>query len=127
MTDVDTSPPAGREEETPVSAEARIDYCIRAIRQAPGVIRERLAVYQKAKHKYDLKMARVAGDTEGSENAKKRAATLACEPERNDMDAAYEALQYAKERARAYEKELSGLQTVNKSVTNAYNTYGGHR
>lgn len=115
------------EAETPVTAEARIDHCIRAIRQAPNVIRDRLSVYQKAKHEYDLKMARVAGDTEGSENARKRAATLACEVERTAMDDAYEALQYAKERARAFEKELSGLQTVNKSVTNAYNTAGWQR
>jgi hypothetical protein len=112
------------EVETPVSAEQAIDYCIRGLRKAPDVIRVRLAGYQELKHAYDVKMAQVANDTDGTELAKKRAATLACVQERKDMDAAYEAYMYAVARARALEKELSGLQSVNKSVTNSYNTSG---
>lgn len=125
MTEVVPHPSS--EAQTPVSAEEAIDFCIRQIRRAPDIIRERLAIYHDAKQEYDLRMAEVADATEGTELAKKRAATLACVNERKAMDTAKEALEYARERARAYQKELSGLQTVNKSVTNAYNTAGWHR
>lgn len=125
MTEVVAHPSS--EAQTPVSAEEAIDFCIRQIRRAPDIIRERLTIYHDAKQEYDLRMAEVADATEGTELAKKRAATLACVSERKAMDTAKEALEYARERARAYQKELSGLQTVNKSVTNAYNTAGWHR
>ena len=114
-------------EVTPVSAESAIDFCIQQIRRAPDIIRERLAIFHDAKQAYDLKMAEVADATEGTEYAKKRAATRACVDERRAMDTAKEALEYARERARAYQKELSGLQSVNRSVSNAYNTAGWHR
>lgn len=112
---------------TPIVAEEAIDFCIRQMRRAPDIIKERLEAYNDAKHVYDLKCAEVADATEGTELAKKRAATLACVQERKDMNSAQEALKYAQARARALEKELSGLQSVNKSVTNAYNTAGWQR
>jgi uncharacterized coiled-coil DUF342 family protein len=115
------------EAETPVSAEQAIDFCIRQIRRAPDTIRQRLEIFHDAKQAYDLKMAEVADATEGTEYAKKRAAIRACVDERKAMDTAKEALEYARERARAYQKELSGLQSVNKSVTNSYNTAGWQR
>lgn len=125
VTDVETTQAAPVEVQTPVSAEDAIDFCIKQIRRAPNIIDERLKKYQALKQAFDFKFAQVADATEGTELAKKRAATLACVEERRDMDSAYRELQYAKERTRAYQKELSGLQTVNKSVANAYNTYGG--
>lgn len=112
---------------TPVSAENAIDFCIQQIRRAPDILKARLEIFHDAKQAYDFKMAEVADATEGTQDAKKRAAVLACKEERKAMDTAKEALEYARERARAYQKELSGLQSVNKSVTNSYNTAGWHR
>lgn len=112
---------------TPVSAETAIDFCIQQIRRAPDIIKYRLEIYHDAKQAYDFKAAAVADATEGTELAKKRAAVLATVAERKAMDTAKEALEYARERARAYQKELSGLQSVNKSVTNSYNTAGWQR
>jgi hypothetical protein len=122
MTDVQTT--HEHSEVTPVTAETAIDFCIQQLRKAPHIIRERLATYNALKHAFDIKMAQVADATEGTELAKKRAATLACIAERQAMDSANEAYKYAQARARALEKELSGLQSVNKSVTNSYNTSG---
>lgn len=110
----------------PVTAEQAIQDCIEQIKRAPRIIAERVQIYRTAKAAYDLKMAEVADDTEGTELAKKRAATRACVDERRAMDEAYRALQYAKERAKAFREELSGLQTINKSVGDAYNTAGRH-
>lgn len=124
MTDVEVSRTRESEVETPVSAEDAIDFCIRQIRRAPDIIKERLELYQALKQAYDLKAAKVADGVDGSELAKKRAATLACVVEREEMDAAYTAYQYAKARTRALEKELSGRQSVNNSVKTAYNTSG---
>ncbi len=112
---------------TPIDAEAAIDFCIRQLRRAPDIIKERLEAFNDAKHVYDLKCAEVADETDGTEMAKKRAATLACVQERKTMNSAQEAYKYAQARARALEKELSGLQSVNKSATNAYNTAGWQR
>ncbi len=114
-------------EVTPVSAETAIDFCIQQIRRAPDIIKARQEIFHDAKQVYDLKMAEVADATEGTEYAKKRAATRACVVERQAMDTAKVALDYARERARAYQKELSGLQSVNKSVSNSYNTAGWQR
>lgn len=124
MTDVEVSPQQETEAETPVSAESAIDFCIRQLRRAPDILKERLEIYHDRKHEYDLKFAEIADATDGSELAKKRAATLACVEERKAMDTANEALQYAKARTRALEKELSGRQSVNKSVDTAYRTSG---
>ena len=125
MTDVEISPDTQPTEvQTPVTAEDAIDFCIKQLRRAPDIIRGRLRTYNALKHALDIKMAQVADATEGTELAKKRAATLACIVERQAMDSAHEAYRYAQVRARALEKELSGLQSVNKSVTNAYNTSG---
>jgi hypothetical protein len=124
VNDIEVSQAQSSEEQTPVTAEEAIDFCIRQLRRAPDIIRESLERYQALKHALDIKMAQVADATDGSELAKKRSATLACIAQRQAMDSAYEAYQYAKVRARAYEKELSGLQSVNKSVTNSYNTSG---
>jgi hypothetical protein len=110
--------------ETPVSAESAIDFCISQIRRAPDILRERLERFQDLKHLYDIKMAAVADATEGTELAKKRAAVLACVEERRDMDSAEAAYKYAQARTRAFEKELSGRQSVNKSVSTSYNTSG---
>lgn len=110
--------------ENPVSAEQRIQFCIDNIEKAPRVIKERLTAYQAAKRVLDQKMARTAAATEGSDAAKRRAAILACADEQQKRDDAYEALQYAKERFKALREELSGLQTINRSVSDAYNTAG---
>lgn len=110
--------------DTPQNAEQKIAFCIEQIGRAPRIIEDRLAVYQSAKRELDQKMARVADETEGSEAAKKRAAVLACVDEQKARDTAYEALQYAKERFKAYREELSGLQTINKSVSDSYNGTG---
>jgi hypothetical protein len=123
VTDVEVQQ-QGAQVQTPVTAEDAIDFCIRQIRRAPDIIKDRLEKYQALKHALDIKMAQVADDTDGSEAAKKRAAILACVEEQKNANTAYEALQYAKVRARAYEKELSGLQSVNKSVDTAYRTSG---
>lgn len=122
MTDVETT--RASEAVTPVSAEAAMDFCIQQMRRAPDIIRERLKIYNELKHAYDLKVAEVGDATEGTELAKKRAATRACVAERQAMNSAQEAYKYAQARARALEKELSGLQSVTKSVTNSYNTSG---
>jgi hypothetical protein len=125
MTDVEvTSVAQPTEAQTPVTAEDAIDFCIRQLRRAPDIIKERFKAYNALKHALDIKMAQVADATEGTELAKKRAATIACISERQAMDSAHEAYKYAQARARALEKELSGLQSVNKSVTNSYNTSG---
>lgn len=124
MTDLEVSRHQESEVETPVSAESAIDFCIRQLRRAPDILKERLEIYNELKHAYDLKFAEVADATEGSEYAKKRAATRACVEERKAKDTANEALQYAKARTRALEKELSGRQSVNKSVDTAYRTSG---
>lgn len=125
MTDVDLNrQPSGSEVETPASAESAIDFCIQQLRRAPDILRERLEIYDDLKHVYDLKFAEVADATDGTELAKKRAATRACVEERKAMDTANQALQYAKARTRALEKELSGRQSVNKSVDTAYRTSG---
>lgn len=110
--------------DNPVSAEQRIQFCIDNIEKAPWVIKDRLKIYQAAKRTLDQKMARTAAATEGSDAAKRRAAILACAAEQQERDDAYEALQYAKERFKALREELSGLQTINKSVSDAYNTTG---
>ena len=125
MSDLVSRPSA--DSVTPIVAEEAIDFCIRQLRRAPDIIKERLEAYNDAKHVYDLKCAEVGDATEGTELAKKRAATLACVEERKAMNTAQEAYKYAQARARALEKELSGLQSVNKSVTNAYNTAGWQR
>lgn len=125
MTDVEVSSHTRPTEvETPVSAEDAIDFCIRQLRRAPDIIKERFKAYNDLKHAFDIKAAQVADATEGTELAKRRAATLACIDQRNAMNSAHEAYKYAQARARALEKELSGLQSVNKSVTNSYNTSG---
>lgn len=125
MSDVEiASRDQSTEVQTPVTAEDAIDFCIRQLRRAPDIIRERLKAYNDLKHAYDVAMATVADATEGTELAKKRAATLACIKQRQAMDSAHEAYKYAQARGRALEKELSGLQSVNKSVTNSYNTSG---
>lgn len=108
----------------PVTAEQAIQDCIDQVKRAPRIIAERVMIHREAKAAYDLKMAEVADATEGTELAKKRAAVRACVVERRAMDEAYRALQYAKERAKAFREELSGLQTINKSVGDAYNNPG---
>ncbi len=125
MTDVETR--GASEVQTPVTAEDAIDFCISQLRRAPDILKERLELYDELKHAYDLKFAEVGDATEGTELAKKRAATLACAEERRAMNAAHQAYQYAKARTRALEKELSGRQSVNKSVNTAYDTYGRGR
>lgn len=112
---------------TPLSAEQRIDWVLEQIDKAPNVIADRLEDYQEKKHAFDLKWAKVADATEGTELAKKRAAQLACVEERKASDSAYKAYQYAKARARALEKELSGRQSVASSVKTAYNASGYRR
>lgn len=124
MSDLEVTQHHESEVQTPVSAEAAIDFCINQLKRAPGIITECLERYQALKQAYDFKAAKVADGVDGTEMAKKRAATLACVEEREAMDAAYTAYQYAKARTRALEKELSGRQSVNSSVKTAYNTSG---
>ncbi|MGX6605602.1 hypothetical protein ACWKSP_26240 [Micromonosporaceae bacterium Da 78-11] len=110
--------------DNPPSAEQKIQFCIDNIEKAPRIIKDRLKAYQAAKRILDQKMARVGAVTEGSDAAKRRAAILACADEQQARDDAYEVLQYARERFKALREELSGLQTINKSVSDAYNSAG---
>lgn len=124
MTDQMESPNATEEIYNPVSVEQAIKDCSGRIAKGVRVVADRYKAYQAAKRTLDRAKAHAFLGYQGTQMEKKHAAELATEEERDARDEAYEAYKYAKELAGALEDELRALQSINKSVTSAYNAVG---
>lgn len=111
----------------PVSVEQAIRNCSDRIANGVKVVAARYKVYLKAKRDLDRAKAHAFLGHPGTQMEKKHAAELATVDERDARDQAYEEYKYARELAAALEDELRALQSINKSVTSAYNAVGSYR
>jgi hypothetical protein len=127
VTQHDENSTATEEIYNPVSVEQAIRNCSDRIAKGVRIVADRYKIYQEAKRTLDRAKAQAFLDYAGTQAEKKAAAELATVDERDARDRAYEEYKYAKELAGALEDELRALQSINKSVTSAYNAVGAHR
>lgn len=106
-----------------------IEQRIREInRELAGLIRsvdECNRSYKEAKRLHDHAFAHAYADYKGPQGEKRQMAVIAVEYEREYMDNAKAALDYARDQADALTKELSAYQSLNKSVMQMYGSTNG--
>lgn len=110
--------------DNPQTTEQRIQHCIQEIERAPRIIEQRLRAWQDAKLALDQARAKAEMNYDGSLAAKKNAGILATVDLQQTCNDAHALYQYARERAKALQAELSGRQTINRSVGSAYGNSG---
>ncbi|AEV86682.1 hypothetical protein ACWT_5665 [Actinoplanes sp. SE50] len=126
MTDLESGS-ATEEIYNPVTVEQAIQNCADRIAKGVRIVASRYKTYQAAKRTLDRARAQAFLHYPGTQAEKKHAAELATIEERDARDSAYEEYKYARELAAALEDELRALQSINKSVTSAYNAVGVNR
>ena len=108
----------------PVSVEQHIREISNRIAKSAAVCNERYAAFLQADHAYDLAFARSYMQYSGAQHAKKYAAELETEDERQARDAADAAYRYADRLAKALESELRAYQSIGASVRAMYAVAG---
>lgn len=108
----------------PVEVENGIREASNNIARGVSICNERYKAFLKANHAYDLAFARAYLRHQGTQMEKKYSAELATEEERAAKDEADAAYKYAVNRAKALDKELGSLQSINKSVIGMYGAAG---
>jgi len=108
----------------PVQIEQSIREVSNRIAEGVAVCSARYAAFLAADREYDRAFAAAFMAHEGPAHAKKYAAELATQDERQARDVADAAYRYADRTARALENELRALQSVGASVRSMYAVAG---
>jgi hypothetical protein len=109
----------------PVDLEREIQEISRRMHVGIKVISDLNEAYKAAKRAHDVAKAQAYVDHDGPQAEKRQVSELAVVDLRVAMDEAKVKLDYARDHARALEKELSGLQSVNSNVRAMYNAERG--
>ncbi|MDN5916634.1 MAG: hypothetical protein L0I76_16280 [Pseudonocardia sp.] len=104
----------------PVETEAGIRKCARMIHKGIRIVSDAEWAYREADAKFDRAFAAAYLDHDGPAHAKKYAAELNTQPERDDRDVKELAFRYADRRQRALLAQLDAIRSVNTSVRAAY-------
>lgn len=113
---------------TPVQVEAAIQWCQHHITRGVGIVRDFQGEWQKADRVHDETYAFAYMRHEGPQTEKRQAATIdpevvAARKARDDARLLYD---HAQRTLRRLEKELSGFQSLNKSMNAAYGATTGY-
>lgn len=108
----------------PVQVESRIREIADGISDLVRECSDRYRDFLTADHAYDLAFARAYMAYQGPAHAKKYAAEIKTEQEREYRDTADVAYRYADRRARALQEELRAYQSVGASVRAMYSVAG---
>ncbi|QWS68232.1 hypothetical protein SEA_VANLEE_115 [Gordonia phage VanLee] len=113
-----------QEPVNPVQVEAAIRHCANRIARGVRIVSDRLAESKAAKRAYDEAFARALLNAPGAVATKKYHAVLATTEEAAARDVADVALDYARDTARALEKELDALRSIGASTRQMYSAGG---
>lgn len=113
------------EQLNPVMIEKRIREINGDLARLIRAVDECNRSYKEAKRLHDHAFAHAYRDYQGPQGEKRQAAVIAVEDEREYMDNAKAALDYARDQADALTKELSAYQSLNKSVMQMYGSSNG--
>jgi DNA-binding helix-hairpin-helix protein with protein kinase domain len=109
---------------SPVAVETAIRECVTRITKGVFVCRDLYTAYQEAEQDFIEAFAHARISATGPQQEKRYKAELATMDERKRRDVAEAAYKHANRLAEALENELRAWQSVNKSVTGAYNAAG---
>jgi 16S rRNA G527 N7-methylase RsmG len=116
---VDTDEPVN-----PVQVEAALREIANRIAKGVKVVDERLRAYKQAKREYDQAFARAVLAADGAVALKKYRAVIETADLAEKVDIAETSLSYARETAKALEKELDALRSIGASTRAMYGTAG---
>lgn len=108
----------------PVQIEQIIRHIANRIANGVKVCSERYDAFKEAERVYETAFARAYIDYDGPAHAKKYAATLATQQEREAMDAADGLYRYADRNAKALTEQLRAYQSVGASTRTMYGSVG---
>lgn len=108
----------------PVEVEQAIRQLANEIGMGVKTVSDALEQFRLAERNYDRAFARAYMEYVGPAHERKYAAELATEKERDARDAAEVAWRYAERVSKSQETEMSGWQTIAKSVTAMYGAAG---
>ncbi|WP_298577436.1 hypothetical protein [uncultured Lawsonella sp.] len=111
-------------EYTPVILEKKLRDTLNEIMRAPKICERALAEYRAAGRAYDEKYHTEKANFQGTIPDKESHAVLSSMAEREAMETAEVAYKYARDRKNAVELCLGGLQSISRSVQQAYNAIG---
>lgn len=108
----------------PVDVENSIRDIVNEIALGVRTVSDALERYRAAERAYDLAFARAYMRHTGPAHERKYEAEIATEAERAARDVAEVAWRYAERVAKSQESELSGWQTIAKSIVAMYGAAG---
>ena len=117
-------PPGANQPVNPAEIESIVRSSVNEINKGVRVVSNALEAYRRAEAEYDRAFAGAYMAHKGAAHERKYAAELATTTQRNQRDAAEVAWRYADRRMRAFESQLSGWQTISKSVTQMFSAGG---
>ncbi|MBE3135295.1 MAG: hypothetical protein IMZ55_17655 [Acidobacteria bacterium] len=109
----------------PTEIEERILECSNRIARGVGVVSGAHETFLRAEHALDRAYARAYLDYDGPAHARRYAADLAVETERDSRDIADVAHQSARRQWQALTAELDALRSIGASVRQAYGATSG--
>lgn len=109
----------------PVTVEQAMDTAGNQIEDSVDILDELLEVFLEADADWDREFAQAYLNHVGPQAEKRYAAEVATSEYRKSRDIAFRNLKYAERKANALATRLSKYQSINKSVTSAYNAAGG--
>lgn len=109
---------------SPVAVEDAIRTAATRIAKGVGVWKTALEAFLTADREYDRAFAQAYMVHEGAAHEKRYAAELGTNREREHRDTCEVAYKYADRQLKAIESELMAMQTISKSVRQAYSAAG---
>lgn len=108
----------------PADAEAWIREVKNRIAKGVKVVTQAEATMKAKKRAFDLAYAHAFKNAEGSDTHRKHSAVIEAMPEREKLDNAEIAFQYAKRTAEALERELFAAMAINSNIREMYKAAG---